>query len=233
MRKLNLKIIIPVIIAIVIIAVLGGIIIKQQKDINVMKERTGISDTKTETKETKTLTQEELSKYIKEIPITTDNWKDYVTIENKKVENKDQFGDVISYTNQYYTKIKENNIYGYLLLKVNWNDRVNENDSASIEVMSGRDTDIFIPFISTENVKTYTINDFQCIKLKGNLYTIDLPDDIWENNNQISVETSEKYRENVQGNNEYIYITKDNYIEEFGEMVEYENSSDMNVFKVD
>ena len=42
-----------------------------------------------------------------------------------------------------------------------------------------------------------------------------------------------KYRENVQGNNEYIYITKDNYIEEFGEMVEYENSSDMNVFKVD
>ena len=224
-KKLNFKIIIPVIIAIVIIAVLGGIILKQQKDINIIKEKLGISDTKTETKGIKILTQEELSKYIKEIPITTDNWKDYVTMENKTEEEEDTFGEVIGYINKHYLKIKGDNIYGYLLLEVNFTDKTyNDNLKTNINVTSGQETNLNVLDIRNSD-KTYNINDLQCTRLKGKLYTIDLPDDIWENNNEISIETSEKYRENMHGDNEEIFITKNNYIEQLGRMIYWEYTS--------
>ena len=67
----------------------------------------------------------------------------------------------------------------------------------------------------------------KCNRIKGKLYTIELPDDIWETNSDgkkyITIETSEKYKQNVKGDNEYYTIHKDTYLEDLGRMVSSEN----------
>ena len=174
----------------------------------------------------KTLTQEEFSKYIKEIPVTTDNWKEYVTIESKEKQNFDSFGEVTRTYYQPYAKIEDNNVYGYLLLEVKvissdimLNDGFT--DTNIISVTSGRDSEIYIP--NHKDNAMCTANDLQCTRIKGNLYTIDLPEDIWGTKGEIIIETSEKYREHVHGNNEAIIISKDTYIEDLGIMINMEN----------
>lgn len=76
-----------------------------------------------------------------------------------------------------------------------------------------------IYYSTLKNNISLTINDIECIQIKSSLYTIDLPDDIWKNNDKIKIETSEKYRQNVHGDNEYCYISKDTYIEDLSDMV--------------
>ena len=72
MKKNNKIIIISLI---VIIILLIGVIIKQNQDI---KEAVGIEAKQTTEKNTvKVMSQEEFSQYITEIPITTENWKNY------------------------------------------------------------------------------------------------------------------------------------------------------------
>lgn len=68
--------------------------------------------------EPKIISQEEFSQYITEIPITIDNWKDYITLECETRENKNDFGEITSTTKDYQLKLKEN-VYGYEILKIN------------------------------------------------------------------------------------------------------------------
>lgn len=66
----------------------------------------------------KIISREEFSQYITEIPITTENWKDYITLECETRENKNDFGEITSTTKYYQLKLKEN-VYGYEILKIN------------------------------------------------------------------------------------------------------------------
>ena len=67
--------------------------------------------------ETKIISKEEFSQYITEIPITTENWKNYFDYEYKKVENKDAFGEIISTNYEPHLKLKDN-MYGLSLIHI-------------------------------------------------------------------------------------------------------------------
>ena len=124
MKKNNKIIIISLI---VIVLLLMGVIIKQSQDIKKIKEAVAIEDNQTTEKNTvKVISQEEFSQYITEIPITTENWKNYFEYEYRKVENKDAFGEITSISYEPHLKLKDN-MYGYVVLQVEINSNLYNN----------------------------------------------------------------------------------------------------------
>lgn len=179
-----------------------------------------------------TLTQEQLAQYTTELPITIDNWKDYIELEDKEEENKDAFGEITRIDKYTSLKIKDN-IFGYITIEYEITDKnlleYPTSPTQTVTIASGESSNNYINFITDKNNgksitkdRTFTINYMKCNRIKGKLYTIDLPDDIWGTQNEIIIETSEKYRENVDGDNGYINISKDDYIKQLGHMIRLE-----------
>lgn len=176
MKKNNKIIIISLI---VIIILLIGVIIKQNQDI---KEAVGIEANQTTEKNTvKSISQEEFSQYIaEEIPITTENWKNYFEYEYKETENKDAFGEVISTTYDPTLKLKDN-MYGYVVLQIEINSDLYSNYEYKRDlIINSNDTILPMADFRLKSGATITMNDIICTKAKGNLYTLNLPEDIWQ-----------------------------------------------------
>lgn len=130
----------------------------------------------------KYISQEEFSKYTTEIPITIENWKDYITLEFEKKEEKDSFGEVVKTFEQPYFKLKDN-IYGYMILEIDFNknilkDLYSRNKSGLVVTMRGIKTEI--PTYQIKDDCKLAFDDIECSKVKGTLYLLDLPEDIWQ-----------------------------------------------------
>ena len=178
MKKNNKIIIISLI---VIVLLLMGVIIKQSQDIKKIKEAVAIEDNQTTEKNTvKVISQEEFSQYITEIPITTENWKNYFEYEYRKVENKDAFGEITSISYEPHLKLKDN-MYGYVVLQVEINSNLYNNyEYKQNLIISSNDTILPMADFRLKSNVTITINDIICTKAKGSLYTLNLPEDIWQ-----------------------------------------------------
>ena len=165
------------IIAIVIIAVICGISIIQQNS-----------------RKLKEYSMQELEQYKTELSITTENWKDYIVIEDIETESKDAFGKVTSKNESSIIRLKEN-ICGYAILRFKTQKGVFDNEQV-VTLVGGRDdkdygigtgqlhmqgksrTEVDISIYNNR----YTINDIECIEVIGYLYTIDIPDNLWQKN---------------------------------------------------
>lgn len=202
MKKNNKIIIISLI---VIIILLIGVIIKQSQDIKKIKEAVGIEDNQTTIK---IISQEEFSQYIaEEIPITTENWKNYFEYEYKETENKDAFGEVISTTYDPTLKLKDN-MYGFVILQIEINSNLYDNYEYKQDLnIYSNDTILPMADFRLKSNATITMNDITCTKAKGSLYTLNLPEDIW----QID-ETDGKRYFNVGTEYDYTTYWEDTYI---------------------
>lgn len=167
------------IIALVIIAIVYGISIIQKNS-----------------REIKQYSMQELEQYKTELSITTENWKDYIVIEDIETESKDAFGKVTNKYESSIIRLKEN-ICGYAILKFKTNSSINREQIVTLiggkdykdntyqlhmDGKTRREGDISI------YNNRYTINDIECIEVIGYLYTIDIPDNLWQidsfNNNK-------------------------------------------------
>ncbi|MBQ9297890.1 MAG: hypothetical protein IJ223_02465 [Clostridia bacterium] len=125
------------------------------------------------------ISKEEFEQYKNELPITTDNWKDYIELEYEKKEYKDTFGDVIKSEKVPCLKFKKDNIIGYMVLKFIINkDVIDSRFSNEITISVNGNKQEISPQILEG--KELTINDMECIQLKGKLYEINIPEDKWE-----------------------------------------------------
>lgn len=142
---------------------------------------------------TKVISQEELEQYKKEISITKDNWKDYIVTEDTRTEIKDAFGKVTNIHEGTMLKLKDN-ICGYIILKVKVNNKdlayLNTDEQQIVTIIGGSDDKNYNQLRTSVKTRTdkdieiynnrYTLNDLECIEVMGYLYTIDLPDNIWQ-----------------------------------------------------
>lgn len=180
----------------------------------------------------KVISQEQLSQYIEEIPITTENWKDYIYLENIKEERKNDFGEITSTNIITVLKLKDNSMYGHVALKikvnkdllypmyVDKNEQVItiEEDNTLMLITGMKDKN------KDENITDYTIteNEFNCIQTKGSLYKINIPEDIWqveqrESTKVVAGEVTQRKGKryfNVGQEDSYITYWEDTYIED-------------------
>lgn len=161
----------------------------------------------TEQSKIRVMTEEEFAQYTTEIPITTENWKNYFDYEYKKVENKDAFGEIISTKYEPHLKLKDN-IYGYAVLQIEINNNLYSDFEYKKDLIIGsNDTTLPMADFRLKSGATITMNDIICTKAKGSLYTLNLPEDIW----QID-ETDGKRYFNIGTENSYTIYKEDNYI---------------------
>lgn len=161
------------IIAIVIIAVVYGIGIILQNS-----------------RKAKEYSMQELEQYKTELSITTENWKDYIVIEDMETESKDAFGKVTSKNEFTIIRLKEN-ICGYAILRFKVQKGVFDNEQV-VTLVGGHDyKDYGLSQLHMQGKSRtegdisiynnrYTINDIECIEVIGYLYTIDIPDNLWQ-----------------------------------------------------
>ncbi len=133
----------------------------------------------------KRYTYEELSQYKKEISITAENWKDYVTTEDRTQETKDDFGRITNKDERTILKLKDN-IGGYAIFEFEVpNSYFGEKtlsiiggiDSVGVAIGTGtsrKEGDIIV-----KNYR-YTLDDLKLVQVKGYIYTIDIPEEIWQ-----------------------------------------------------
>lgn len=161
----------------------------------------------TEQSKIRVMTEEEFAQYTTEIPITTENWKNYFDYEYKKVEDKDAFGEIISTKYEPHLKLKDN-IYGYAVLRIEINNNLySDYEYKTTLIIGSNDTTLPIADFRLKSGATITMNDITCTKAKGNLYALNLPEDIW----QID-ETDGKRYFNIGTENSYTIYKEDNYI---------------------
>ena len=162
--------------------------------------------------EIKIISKEEFSQYITEIPITTENWKNYFDYEYKKVENKDAFGEIISTKYEPHLKLKDN-MYGYVVLQIEINNNL-YSDYEYKTTLNIRSNDTTLPMADfrLKSNATITMNDIICTKAKGSLYTLNLPEDIW----QVEETDGKKYF-NVATENGYTTCWEDTYINQLSD----------------
>lgn len=232
--KIN-KIIIAVICILIII--LLGTVIKQQQDINEIKKRIGLNNRQTTQsivdnnepkQEIKEISKEEFRKYIKQIDITTDNWKDYFEIEYKTLEDKDAFGEVIGTQKLIIFKLN-NKYYGigelidtaleieYPLEKANpeytLRDIINK---TALSINNGSNSATMgVPNWIKKN-ENITIDDIKCTRAKGTLYYLDnIPSEYWNimQGSSIAGKTEEYIR--VEGKDYFKYQENYNFVKDF------------------
>lgn len=211
-------------IAVVIIIILLGIIIKQSKDnaeikqqIADIKNEIGI-ESKEDNKQVKEISKEEFKKYIKQVDITTDNWKDYIDIECGIEDEKNSFGDITASYN--YTQFKLTDKYynigmlddvvleveipkdkGLILVDTIVNTRIIEFNS------NNKSFRIFNNVWLKNDETTITLDEIKCIRAKGQLYYLDnIPEEYWIVGDDI-IEGENKYI-NVEGRRRYIHDLK-------------------------
>ena len=151
------------------------------------------------------ITEEEFEQYKSELPITTDNWKDYIELEYTNKEYKNALGDVINSKPELYLKFKKDNIFGHMVLKLMINrDLIDSRFSNEVIIsVDGNKQEISA---QTLEGKEITINDMECIQLKGKLYEINIPEDKWK-----EFETTRITKKFVEG--ETITIEERKYID--------------------
>lgn len=179
-KKRRIKII--VLLAIVIIAIVVLVIISNIRTNNTKNNN-----------ETKVISQEQFSQYIKEIPITTENWKDYIYLEDVKQENKNAFGDIESTYITTHFKLKNNNMFHNVALKI----IVNNKEMIISNIDNHYTKSYYTPtyYMQDKNedktIYDYTITeqDFKCIETKGTIYIIDIPNELW----QTDIEMGKQY----------------------------------------
>ena len=161
----------------------------------------------TEQSKIRVMTEEEFAQYTTEIPITTENWKNYFDYEYKKVENKDAFGEIISTKYEPHLKLKDN-IYGYAVLQIEINNNLYSDYEYKKDLIIGsNDTTLPMADFRLKSGATITMNDITCTKAKGSLYTLNLPEDIW----QIDESDGKRYF-NIGTENSYTMYKEDSYI---------------------
>ena len=159
----------------------------------------------------KRYTYEELAQYKKEIPITTENWKDYITTEDIREENKDAFGNVTSISERTALKLKDN-ICGYVVLELNIpKNKYRKKETIAITGGQNYQANIVEQVerrtegnIEISNYR-FTIDDLEAVQLKGYIYTIDIPEEIWKTEKS----TGKKY---ILMENDFFYKEDNDYI---------------------
>lgn len=232
------QVIIYIIILVIVSSMIGIISYNagvNSKSNSISKESSNNNSNKDNAK--KIITQEELAKYTTELPITTDNWKDYIELEDKEEEQKDAFGEITRIDKYTSLKMKDNNVYGYITIQyeiTNKNLLAFPNDpTQTTTIYNGNSSYMYINFINDKNNnksitkdKTFTINDMKCNRIKGKLYTIDLPNNIWQVDEQgkeyITIELTENSKKTYMEDTKKIY--KDTYIKDLGQMIYFENN---------
>lgn len=173
-NKSKLKIII-ILLAIVIIAVMGIVIIKNISSNNVPKYANDLGDSlESIKKDSDNTSQENLA----QIDINTENWKNYIELNEKEDNFYDDFGD-LQYTTKYTEiKLKDNVYSGEITLKFSPLERniYNNEIIMTIDKDNAYNTNT-ISFTNSNNsvMNEYmdfsiTINDLKCINAKGMIF---------------------------------------------------------------
>lgn len=198
--------------AVIIIIILLGIVIKQSKDIAEIKKSIGI-ESKEHNKQVKGISKEEFKKYIKQVDITTENWKDYFEITEETKEYKNSFGDVTA-TDSYIT-FKLNDKYYDIgeLYNTSLEIEIPKEKAPNIagKIHNKRILDFYNkkatlskPELFGNDKETITLDEIKCIRATGILYYLDnIPKEYWN----IADDT-------IEGSNEYINIDGQIYFKE-------------------
>lgn len=217
-KKQNNKIII--ILFIVIIILLIGIIIKQKQDIKEIKETVGIEDKQTDRAE-KEISKEEFRKYIKQVDITTENWKDYFEIEKET----DGFGDVISTQNAIILSLKNNYYNEFDTTDISLEIEIPEEKAfdynytkQTVQLLANNNK----TSISTQNFlkdnESITIDDIECTSATGTIYYLDnIPNEYWNIEEGHTVGGKTEAYINVEGTRYYKYNSNYKYLKDFME----------------
>lgn len=202
-KKRRIKVI--VLLAIVIIAVVVLVCIRNTRTNNNYKNTI--------------ISQEQFSQYITEIPITIENWQDYISLEDIEEQNKDAFGEIKNIYKVSRLKLKDNVDYGYVVFKLKINKdqlvRTDISDEVIVTIRGNYENSgtIYLAGLKDKNAdekitdNTMNINNFQCIQVKGSVYNIKIPEELW----QTDIGTGEQYI-NVGNENEYTTHWKNNLI---------------------
>lgn len=173
--------------------------------------------------EKKIISQEQFSQYITEIPITIENWQDYIFLENVETENKDAFGDIQSTAITTHFKLKNDNMYSNVVLKIS----VNNKEMIINNIDNHYTSYYYTPTYSIQDKNTdekiydYTITekDFKCIDTKGSVYIIDIPNELW----QTDIGDGKLYI-NVGDKDKYTTYWKDTYMQTLEQQKRNENA---------
>ena len=203
-------------ISVVIIVILLGIIIKQNKDIAEIKKSIGIEDVEEKqdnNSKSKVMTKAEFVKYIEKVELTTENWKDYFEITEETEETKNNFGEVTNTLS--YIIFKLNNKYYDMgeLYNTSLEIEIPKEKAPSIggEIYNKRIIDfnnkkatlLKIELFGNDK-ETITLDEIKCIRATGILYYLDnIPKEYWN----IADDT-------IEGSNEYINIDGQSYFKE-------------------
>lgn len=132
------------------------------------------------------ITQEEFIQYKEEIIITKDNWKDYIIAEDITEEITNEFGEVLRTNKNTVLKLKEN-ICGYVIIEI----KEKSTTHTEIITLTGGNTnhtsiatDYLSKHIGEKQIydNTTTIDNIECIQIKGYIYKLNIPDNLWKTN---------------------------------------------------
>lgn len=137
--------------------------------------------------ELKIISREEFSQYTTEIPITIENWKDYIDLEDVSDEHKNDFGEITNIYKNTKLKLKDN-MYGYMILEIEYTNYSGRPSNKTIIISPNYFYSAAHNKSSEKNVYDYTItteefNNLKCLKAVGKVYTLNLPQDIWQTAN--------------------------------------------------
>lgn len=194
------------IIFILCIVVIGIVIftINRPKQNN-YKNNNNTSSYSQDNKQVKGISKEEFKKYIKQVDITTENWKDYFEVTEETKESKNSFGDVTA-TDSYIT-FKLNDKYYDIgeLYNTSLEIEIPKEKAPNIagKIHNKRILDFYNkkatlskPELFGNDKETITLNEIKCIRATGILYYLDnIPKEYWN----IADDT-------IEGSNEYINI---------------------------
>lgn len=175
----------------------------------------------TEQSKMKIMTEEEFAQYTTEIPITTENWKNYVDIQDVEEEVKNNLQEVERTNKLTKISLKNENIYGCIVLKLKIINADTTDNEQIATLYNGNDVQAGMSMIrdKNEDEKIYDtrvgIDNIQCIQATGILYKVEIPEDIW----QIDENGKEYFmisNGSIQGHSGYNIYYKDNYLQILG-----------------
>ena len=167
------------------------------------------------------MTEEEFAQYITEIPITIENWRDYVDIQDVEEEVKNDLQEVERTNKLTKISLKNENIYGCIVLKLKIINADTTDNEQIVTLYNGNDIQAGMSMIrdKNEDEKIYDtrvgIDNIQCIQATGILYKVEIPEDIW----QIDENGKEYFmisNGSIQGHSGYNIYYKDNYLQILG-----------------
>ena len=117
--------------------------------------------------------------YVTKVELTTDKWKDYLEIGLQRIEEKDAFGDVVRIDEYYVWQLKDE-IAAQNSKSVAFKIEDKKSDcKATMEAWFEKQFGTSGIWHDSPSERVYTIDDFECIKAKGIIYLIMVPNDRW------------------------------------------------------